>query len=208
MAFLSGSVGQPPRITIATTPEGRVVRRLEATRGIAPQGLVASPDGKTLYCVNAGSLFAIGVEGGGARKLRPANGVAVDPRGPTPSLVVQVNELDGVKLYRVPLSGESQLPILYASPLRLAPIPISATAVGSDGRIAVTVTSPDTLFRGVALLDPVTAALERLPVVFDGDIQYPAWGGDGTLLAVGVSIRSSLWRFQAQAAQQETQDAP
>jgi hypothetical protein len=73
-------------------------------------------------------------------------------------------------------------------------------AVGPDGRIAVTVTSPDTMFRGVALLDPVTAALERLPVVFDGDVQYPAWSRDGTLLAVGVSIRTSLWRFQADAA--------
>jgi serine/threonine protein kinase len=204
VAFLSGGVGQPPRITVATMPEGRIVRRFEETRGIAPQSLVASPDGKTLYYVNAGSLFAVGIEGGKPRNLRPANGVAVDPRGPTPSLVVQVNELDGVRLYRVPLDGGSQLPILFASPLRLAPIPISATAVGPDGRIAVTVTSPDTWFRGVALLDPSTAVLERLPVTFDGDIQYPAWGRDGTMLAVGVSIRSSLWRFQAQATQQKT----
>ncbi|MGH9366175.1 MAG: protein kinase domain-containing protein [Thermoanaerobaculia bacterium] len=198
VAFLSGGVGQPPLITLATMPEGRIVRRLEATRGIAPQSLAASPDGRTLYYVSAGSLFAIGVEGGAPRKLRPANGVAVDPRGPAPSLIVQVNELDGVKLYRAPLDGGSELQILFASALRLAPIPITATAVGPDGRIAVTVTSPDTWFRGVALLDPATAALERLPVLFDGDIQYPAWGRDGSLLAVGVSIRSSLWRFQPQ----------
>jgi len=72
--------------------------------------------------------------------------------------------------------------------------------VATDGKIAVTVTSPDSLFRGVGVLDPVTATLERLPVVFDGDIQYPAWGRDGSLLAVGVSLRSSLWRFQPQAA--------
>jgi len=198
LAFLSGNVGQPAMITLATMPEGRIVRRLEATRGIAPQGLVASPDGKTLYYVDAGSLYAISVEGGKPHKLRPANGVAIDPRGSAASLVVQVNELDGVKLYRVPFSGDSQLPILYASPLRLAPIPISAAAVGPDGRIAVTVTSPETLFRGVALLDPATAVLERLPVVFDGDLQYPAWSRDGRLLAVGVSIRNSLWRFQVQ----------
>jgi serine/threonine protein kinase/sugar lactone lactonase YvrE len=206
VAFLSGGVGQPPLITVATTPEGRIVRRLEETRGIAPQSLVASPDGKTLYYVNAGSLFAIGIEGGKPRNLRPANSVAVDASGPTPSLVVQVNELDAVRLYRVPLEGGSQLPILFASPLRLAPIPISATAVGPNGRIAVTVTSPDTWFRGVALLDPATAVLERLPVAFDGDIQYPAWGRDGTMLAVGVSIRSSLWRFQAQATQPKAQE--
>ena len=207
VAFLSGDVGQPPLITIATTPDGRIVRRLEETRGIAPQSLVASPDGRTLYYVNAGTLFAIGAEGGKPRSLRPANGVAVDASGPAASLIVQVNELDAVRLYRVPLDGSSQLPILFASPLRLAPVPISATAVGKDGRIAVTVTSPDTWFRGVALLNPATAVLERLPVTFDGDVQYPAWGRDGTMLAVGVSIRSSLWRFQAQAPQQKPQDA-
>ena len=205
VAFLSGGVGQPPLITIATTQEGRIVRRLEETRGIAPQSLAASPDGKTLYYVNAGSLFAVGTEGGKPRNLRPANGVAVDATGTAPSLIVQVNELDAVRLYRVPLDGSSQLPILYASPLRLAPIPISTTAVGPGGRIAVTVTSPDTWFRGVALLDPATAVLERLPVTFDGDVQYPAWGRDGTMLAVGVSPRSSLWRFQAQAPQQKSQ---
>lgn len=205
VAFLSGSVGQPPLITVATIPEGRIVRRLEGTRGIAPQSLVASPDGQTLYYVNAGSLFAIGIEGGAPRKLRPANGVAVDPRGPTPSLIVQVNALDGVKLFRVPLDGGSELSILFTSSLRLAPVPISGSAVGPDGRIAVTVTSPDTMFRGVALLDPATAVLERLPVTFDGDLQSPAWGRDGTLLAVGVSIRSSLWRFQAQVAEETAQ---
>jgi serine/threonine protein kinase len=197
VAFLSGGVGQPQMITVATMPEGRIVRRLEATKGIAPQSLVAAPDGKTLYYVNAGSLFSIGIEGGTPRKIRSANGVAVDPREPA-SLIVQVNEPDGVKLIRAPLSGGSEISILFASPLRLAPIPISATAVGPDGRIAVTVTSPDTLFRGIALLDPATAVLERLSVVFDGDIQYPAWGRDGSLLAIGVSIRSSLWRFQPQ----------
>ena len=196
VAFLSGSVGQPSVITVATMPEGRIVRRLEETRGITPQSLVASPDGKTLYYVNAGSLFAIGIEGGKPRNLRPANGVAVDSREPTPSLVVQVNAPDGVKLFRVPFDGGSELSILFVSPLRLAPIPISGSAVGPDGRIAVTVTSPDTMFRGVALLDPTTAVLEKLPVAFDGDLQYPSWDRDGTLRAVGVSIRSSLWRFQ------------
>ena len=107
-----------------------------------------------------------------------------------------------MKLLRMPLSGGSELSILFAAlgPLRLAPVPISGTAVGPDGRIAVTVTSPDSLFRGVGLLDPVNASLVRLPLVYDGDIQSPSWSRDGSLLAVGLSIRSSLWRFQAQKA--------
>jgi len=201
VAFLSGSVGQPSVITIATLPEGRIVRRLEETRGIMPQSLVSSPDGQTLYYVNAGTLFAVPVEGGKPRALRPANGVAVDPREPGAALIVQVNGAEGVKLFRVPFDGGSELSILFASTLRLSPIPISGSAVGPDGRIAVTVSSPDTMFRGVALLDPITAVLERIPVAFDGDLQYPAWDRDGALRAVGVSIRSSLWKFQPQASE-------
>ena len=203
VAFLSGSVGQPSMITIATLPEGRIVRRLEETRGIMPQSLVASPDGRTLYYVNAGTLFSVPVDGGKPTSLRPANGVAVDAREPGAALIVQVNAADGVKLLRVPFDGGSELSILFASTLRLSPIPIAGSAVGPDGRIAVTVTSPETMFRGVALLDPVTAVLERLPVAFDGDLQYPAWNRDGSLRAVGVSIRSSLWKFQPQATQTE-----
>ena len=200
VAFLSGRVGEPPVLTLATLPEGRVVRRLEDTRGIAPQGLVAAPDGRTLYYVNAGALYAVDAEKGGPRKLRAANGVALDAREPA-ALVVQVNEPDGVRLFRVPLDGGSELSILFAGPLRLAPIPLSGAAVGPDGRIAVTVTSPDQLQRGVALLDPVTATLERVALGYDGDVEYPAWSRDGSLLAVGVSIRSSLWRFQPQSRQ-------
>jgi serine/threonine protein kinase len=200
LAFLSGGVGKPPLITIASIAEGRIVRRLETSSGAAPQSLAATPDGKTLYYVDAGSLYSIDIEGGKPKKLFAANGVAVDSHGPLPSLIVQVNEKDAVKLYRAAVPGQTEEPIPFASPLRLsAAPPISGTAVGPDGRIAVTVTSKDSWFRDAALLDPSTGNLERVPVAFDGDIVYPAWGRDGALLGMGVSIRSSLWRFQAQA---------
>jgi serine/threonine protein kinase/Tol biopolymer transport system component len=198
LAFLSGPVGQAPSITLATVPEGRVLRRLEGTSGITPQSLVASPDGRTLYYVDAGNLYSISAEGGTPRKLRAANGVAVDARMPVPSLVVSVNETSGVKLYRLPLSGASEEPVLFVGALRLAPIPLSAGAVGPDGRIAVTITPADSWFRGIGILDPITATLERVHVPFDGDVQSPAWGRDGSLLAMGVSMRASLWRFQGQ----------
>ena len=197
LAFLSGSVGKPPSITIATVPEGRIVRRLDASTGVSPQSLAVSPDGRTIYYVDAGSLFSISAEGGSPKKLRAANGVAVDPRMPTPSLIVQVNELQGVRFYRVPISGGAEESILFMGPLRLAPTPISGGAVSPDGRIAVTVESADSWFRSVGLLDPLTARLEPVPVAFDGDVQSPSWSRDGSLLAMGVSMRSSLWRFQA-----------
>jgi len=197
VAFLSGGIGQPPVITLASLPEGRIVRRLEAARGALPQALASSPDGKTLFYVHAGWLHAMDLEGGVPRRLIPATGVAADGRDPSPTLVVQINSADGVKLIRVPLSGGPEEPIPFAGPFRLAPSPISGTAVGPDGRIAVSVTSDDSWYRRPALLDPATGVVERVPVAFDGDIHYPGWGRDGSLLGMGVSIRSSLWRFRA-----------
>ncbi|HMF08299.1 MAG TPA: protein kinase [Thermoanaerobaculia bacterium] len=198
IAFLSGRPGQPSIITVATVPDGRIVRRIESTRGAMPQSLVASPDGKQLFYVDAGTLFSVAVEGGPVQKLGPATSVAVDPHGPTPSLITQVVERDGIKLYRSFIGGGGQLPILHSGSLRLAGTPLSGAAVGPDGRIAVTVTSPDSWFRSAALLDPTTASLERVPLLFDGDVSFSGWTREGSLLALGISLRTSLWRFQPQ----------
>jgi serine/threonine protein kinase len=198
LAFLSGNIGKPPLITLASLADGRIVKRLEASSGAAPQSLAASPDGRTLYYVDAGSLFAIDTEGGSPRKLRAASGIAVDLHTVPPSLIVQVGDREGVRLCRTDLAGGAEFPLPYQSPLRLASLPLSTAAVGPDGRIAVTVISADSWFREAALLDPLTGGVVRVPVAFEGDIFYPAWGRDGSLLGMGVSIRSSLWRFQVQ----------
>jgi hypothetical protein len=200
LAFLSGAAGQPPVITLASVPEGRVVRRLDASRGASPQSLAASPDGSTIFYVHSGFLHAISSEGGEARQLVPASAVAVDSRPPAPSLIVQLTDAGGVRLSRLPLAGGNPAPIPIVSSLRLAPSPLSPAAVGPDGRIAVAVAATEEASRGVALLDPSTGFLERVPVSFDGDLHYPAWSRDGALLAVGVSVRSSLWRFRPHEA--------
>jgi len=199
-AFLSGNAGKPPLIALASLSDGRIVRRLEASSGVAPQSLAASPDGRLLYYVENGTLFAIATEGGApARKLRAASGVAVDLHTAPPSLVLQVAERDGLRLIRTDLNGTGELPLPFQSVLKLANLPLSTAAVAPDGRIAVTVSSSDSWFRGPAIVDPVTGAVERIPVAFDGDIFFPAWSRDGSLLGVGVSLRTSLWRFQVQA---------
>ena len=199
LAFLSGNVGKPPVITLASIADGRIVKRLEASSGAAPQSITAAPDGRALYYIDAGSLYSIDIEGGKPRKLRPAIGVAVDVHSLPPSLVVQVADRDGVRLYRTDLNGATEVPLPYQSPLRLTSLPLSSAAVGPDGRVAVTVSSAESWFREAALVDPATGAVVKVPVAFEGDIFYPAWCRDGSLLGMGVSIRSSLWRFQTQA---------
>jgi len=199
VAFLSGGTGSHPVITVASISDGRILRRLESASDAAPQTLAASPDGRSLFYTDTGTLFTVDLAGGPPRRLRAGNGVAVDPRSPI-TLIVQVNEPTGVRLYRTPLDGRTETPLLYSGTLRQVPDPITNGAVGPDGRIAIGTISTESSLRSVALLDPVSGALEQVPVVFDGNLHYPVWSRDGQLLAMGVSIRSSLWRFQPQTA--------
>jgi len=135
------------------------------------------------------------VSSGETRKLRAGHGVAVDAA--RDELVVQVNGPKGNQLVALPRSGGPERPIPLLGPLRLAATPVAPGAVGPDGRIAVTVASTDSWFWGVGLLDPVSGSISAVPVGFEGDVQFPSFGRDGTLRAVGVGTRSALWRFRA-----------
>lgn len=195
--FLSGIAGTAPGLVLASIGEGRIVRRLPGTSGAAPQGLAASPDGRTVYYPDRGTLWAIDVDGDAPpRKLGAGHGVAVFPDGT--ELLVQRNGPDGVALFRVPVSGVYELPVPFRGDLRLAPAPLCGRAVGADGRVVVTVAARDALRWGAAFLDPLTGVVERIPVAFEGDVQSVGWTGAGDLVGLGVSLRTELWRFRPQ----------
>ncbi len=198
IAFLLGGLDRKPLLALASVEEGRIVQRFEGSSGVAPQTLASSADGKTLYYADAGEVVALDVATGATRKVRPGHGVAVDAK--RNELVVQVNGKEGTSLVALPLSGGLERPILYQSPLRLAPTPLSPGAVGPDGKIAVTVAAKDSWYWGAGILDPASGSVERIPVAFEGNVQFPTFAKDGTLRAVGVGTRSALWRFRAREA--------
>jgi hypothetical protein len=193
--FLAGPVGAPPGLVLASTEEGRILRRLPGTEGVAPQDLAASPDGSTVYFPDRGNLFSIAVDGiAPPKKLGAGHGIAAFPDGE--ELLVQRNGMNGVDLFRVPVTGGHELRIPIQGELRLAPVPLSGRAIGPDGRVAVTVAERNSWHWGPAFLDPVTGAVERIPVVFDGDVQSPGWVDGENLVGLGVSLRTELWRFR------------
>ena len=196
LAFVGGgtSAKSPPVLTLATSSDGRITKRLEATRGVTCAGLSASPDGRTLYYADGGSIWGVLVEGGAPRKLHPGNGVAASPDGL--ELVVQMNEKEGVRLVRVPISGGPDQPIPVSSDLRLSTTPIAGSAVGRDGRVVVSVSARDGLSAGPAILELSSGKLERVPVSFEGDVIPSTWGINGSLLGMGVATKSDLWRFR------------
>jgi dipeptidyl aminopeptidase/acylaminoacyl peptidase len=193
--FLAGPRGSAPALVLASIRDGRILRRLPGTDGAAPQDLAASPDGRTVYYPDRGDLWAIDVEGNAPpRKLTAGHGVAAFPDGT--ELLVQRNGMNGVDLYRIPIAGGYELRIPLLGDLRLAPVPLSGRAVGPDGRVVVTVASRSSWRWGPAFLDPLTGAVQRVPVVFDGDVQSSGWTEAGDLVGLGVGLRTELWRFR------------
>src|SRR5438876_788168 len=72
--------GTGVNLVVASAAAGRIIRRLgEAAKGRS--GLAASPDGKTLYYSESGSIWAIPAADGPARKLTAGDRVAPDPNG-------------------------------------------------------------------------------------------------------------------------------
>ena len=195
VAFVGGgfTAQSPPVLTLATGADGRIARRLEATKGIICSALAGSADGKTIYYVDSGSLWTIPSAGGSPRKLRPASGVAVDPR--SGDLILQLNERGGVRLVRWPAEGGPDAPISYPPDLRLSTAPIAADALSSDGRLLVSVLGKDSPFIGPAILDVATGAASRVPVRFEGDVLPSTWGSDGSILGMGTAVNTDLWRF-------------
>jgi len=193
-------IGTPPdrSIAIVSLADGRIVRRLKGARGANFQNLAASSDGRTLYYAAGGAIWALPSTDGEPRKVHAGDGVAVSPQGQ--DLIIKLSEKDGVRLVRLPASGGQEQPIPYRSQFRLTANALAPNAVGRDGRILLEVTSADSWFFSVGVLDPRTGRLDKVPVNYDGDIFMPGWTADGRIAAMGMAMRANLWRFRRSAA--------
>jgi hypothetical protein len=109
--------------------------------------------------------------------------------------VVQINEKEGTRLTKLDVAGGSAQPIpVTLTNMRLNHI--SSNSVAADGRIVVAVDSPDSWFQSAAVIDVQTGRIQKIPLNFIGDIHYPGWSKDGRIVAAGLPMRSSLWRFR------------
>ncbi len=192
-------VGAQSRSTLAiATLDGRIVRRFAATKLSGIQSIAASLDGKTLYYADAGAIWAVPVQEGEPRKLREGDGVAVDPA--TGDLIVQLNEKSGTRLLKLPAVGGQAREISIHGGHGLAPLPISGRIVRADGMIVITLSPSDSWFWGPGVLDPVSGAVSRVPLRFEGDVFPASWGNDGSILAMGWGLQTNLWRFRPAAS--------
>jgi len=180
-------------VAICNAADGRIVRRLEGTRGIDMTSIAGSADGKTIYYTSNSALWAMPAEGGEARQIGLAAMVAAHPNGQELVLMRQVGS--AMRLFRLPLNGGAEQEIPWASPLVLN-ASLSPAAVRADGRIAVTVLQPDSWWDELGVLDPATGKVDKLTVPYSGDAFLTAWTADGKLMASGQQMQGSVWRFE------------
>jgi hypothetical protein len=199
VAFMAGT-GSDQTIVIASARDGRAIRRLQGMKGEHVTRLVASADGKTLYCTTSkysaggGNVWAIPAADGTPHKICAGDGVAVDPGGR--DLIVNLIEKTGIRLVRVPISGGPGQDIHVQGDLLISDVPLGGNGVRKDGKILVGVISRDSWFFSLAILDPATGKLTRVPLNYTGDLYLSAWGSDGRILAMGRPVRAHLWRFR------------
>ena len=199
--FIALRIGKPGSyknkvVALVSVADGRVVQRLESTRGIAMSAMAASPDGKTIYYSSEGVIWAVPVDGGEPRKIGPGDNLAAHPNGK--EIVAIRDEGASLNLYRIPLNGGEAQRIPFNTDLHLNPS-LSPAAIRGDGRIAITVLRPDSWWDELGILDPATGKVERLNVPYSGDAIAPAWTADGRIIGSGLLIEGSLWRFRKES---------
>jgi hypothetical protein len=193
VAFIAGT-GSSKAIAITSAGNGKIIRHIEAVKGQDVKNLAASPDGNILYYTTEGNVWAIPAADGSPRKICAGDGVAVDPNGK--DLYVERWGSGGKHLFRVPLSGGLGDGIRIPNDLPLSDLTISGTPIRQDGKILLGVQTRDSWFFSLAVLDPASAKLTRVPLNYTGDMLLSGWTKYGRILAFGEPMRSRIWRFR------------
>jgi hypothetical protein len=194
VAFLIGK-GKDRRIAIATLDGGRILRRLKGVQPESISVMTASPDGKTIYYVESGTIWSIRAEDGTPEKIHAGDGVAVARDGK--NLFIQLAQVGKVEWLRMDVETRKVQPIAVKeaaiSPIATPPGP---NALGPDGRILLAISVPDAWFYLPAIFNPNTGSIQRIPIRYDADMFTPGWSADGRIIAVAHTIESTIWRFR------------
>jgi hypothetical protein len=179
-------------IGIASIATGRIIRRIAFDKGKI-RTIIASPDGRTLYCNTEGSIWAQPVEeGSSARLIRAGSAVAIDPEG---KYLAVIDEQQGhTRLLKVPLDGSSEQEVSISGDAR--PYILETGAINKDGKLLMGLQPPDSWFLEPAVIDLATGRATRIPIDLRGDSFSLAWAPDGEILAAVTGLESSLWKFQ------------
>jgi Tol biopolymer transport system component len=196
VALLAGEDNEAV-VVIASTVEGRLVRRLQGTKGMHITALAASPDSKTLYFGADGSIYAIPVTDGTPQKVGVGEQVGVVPDGR--DLVVARTQASSPVLVKVPATGGQEIKIPLENGQSIAPVPIGARSINDKGKMVIAVSPSNSWFYRVVVLDLATGRVTLVKVAYVGDTLCANWAPDGRVLSIGLPLKSHVWRFRMAA---------
>src|SRR5262249_42528534 len=150
--------GDQRRIAVAALRDGRVLRRF-STR--SENGMVASPDGNTLYYSFSGAIWAQAVGGGEPKRITEGIDVSLDPKGEY--LYVKRSRNGVMGIVRIPVVGDGAEELSMPAGYHLANPGLSPAAVDARGRILVSVLSAQTFYYQTAVLDPASKSFTLVP---------------------------------------------
>jgi hypothetical protein len=169
---------------------GRILKRIKTT-GV-PTSLGASLDGSTLYAATGGSIHAITIATGETRQIGAGDSFAVDPD--SGDLIVKLDEGTGHRLVRLSPKGGTPQPIAMKGDLRMIVYGLSPGSI-RRGKLVLPVSSVDSWYWFVGVLDLATGDLKRVSVRPDLDFHALGWAHDGRIVAVGLGTNAALWKF-------------
>jgi hypothetical protein len=186
VAFMIGSNGNPS-IGLAALANGRVTRQLSFDKG-SVTSIAASPNGKTIYAVAEGLVWALPITGEAPRKIRTGDGVTVEIA--TQSLVVFMQQPGNNRFIRTPLAGgpEQEIPGSF----RLAGI-VDPGSI-RNGRLVAPLAGPH-WYWPPGIFDLASGTSERILLDYTQDFHHMAWTPDGSVMAVAAGFRGSIWKF-------------
>jgi hypothetical protein len=192
-------IGPEPHETIAFAEpaSGRVAHTIAPGKGPV-DSISCSPDGKTVYFAARGVIWGIpssgSLSGNATRKIHAGDGVVADPSGRR--LIVQVQENLQLHRFSVPLDGGPEREAPADGSFPVAPLPLSPNALRTDGRLLTSLLLADSWFNPPGVIDTVTGRITRIPSDNLSDFQSIGWTPDGQVMALGIGLRATLWKFQ------------
>jgi hypothetical protein len=186
------AIGKDRRtIGIASIATGRILRRIAFDQG-SLRGMLAAPDGQTLYCNASGAIWAQPVSGSAAVRLREGSAAAIDPAG---KYLVVIHVKEGrTRLMKVTLGGGAEQEIPLGGDAR--PYLGSTGAISNDGKLLIGLQAPDSWFLDPAVIDLATGQATRIVIGAAGDNFSMSWALDGQIMAAVTGLESSLWKFR------------
>jgi len=192
--LFAGETGKitPVAVDVRT---GQIEHRWQnVTLSAAPYTICASSDGRTIYYAAGDNILAADRGNNPPRVVCRGGAAALTADGLTLVVARPGNPMH--ELCRVPVSGGKEEWIPIDRKLRLnvsSPIQGAATQGPAD-RVPVLMLGNESYFNIITLLNPATGSITRVPLDYRGDVFYPIWAGQDTLLAIGTPLRSKIWR--------------